>query len=180
MAKFGCIVPGRLWQVDNLLPQPEADQILAIDWLSLTHDPAEANLKNRRQVAWNDPVIQHVGQYINAQLPVINQALNTEFTLIGGHFWIDLPGFTCDLHTDGHIPTAMQLYWTVPSADLGTGFYHFKNNNSLLYQFCSRPNSGYIMLNHLNDDGSQPLQWHAMLNPVPAGTIRVSSYWSFK
>ena len=179
MAEFSCIVPGRLWQVRNLLPQPEADEILAIDWLSLTHDTA-ANLDLRRQIAWYDPVAQHVGQYINQQLPNINSALGTEFTLSGGHFWIDLPGFTCDLHTDGHLPTAMQVYWTVPSAAYGTGFYHFKNNNSLRHQFASRPNSGYIMLNHANPDGSQPLQWHAMLNPVPLGHIRVTSYWCFE
>jgi hypothetical protein len=74
----------------------------------------------------------------------------------------------------------MQLYWTVPGPDWGTGFYRYKDPDSLLYQFESRPNSGYIMLNHLNPDGSQPLLWHAMLNPVPAGHIRVTSYWQFK
>ena len=84
------------------------------------------------------------------------------------------------LHTDGHVPTAMQLYWTVPGTEFGTGFYHYKNLDAILYQFDSRPNSGYIMLNHLNPDGSQPLLWHAMLNPVPANTVRVSSYWRFE
>jgi hypothetical protein len=74
----------------------------------------------------------------------------------------------------------MQVYWTVPSPDYGTGFYRYKTLDSVLYQFQSRPNSGYIMLNHLESDGSQPLQWHGMFNPVPEGTIRVSSYWSFK
>jgi hypothetical protein len=172
-------VPGRLWQVTNLLPELQAQEILDVDWLSLTSDPAETNLNLRRQIAWDDPVKQHVGQYINDQLPAINLALGTEFAQAGGHFWIDLPGFTCSMHTDGHLANSMQIYWITPGAEYGTGFYTYKNVNSLLYQFESRPNLGYIMLNHLNADGSQPLQWHAMLNPVPPGSIRVSSYWQF-
>jgi hypothetical protein len=179
-SKFVNIVPGRLWAVNDLLPADQADEILAVDWLALSQQSGDANLPRRKQIAWNNPVAQQVGQYIDQQLPAINQSLGTEFAQISGHFWIDLPGFACSLHTDGHLPTAMQLYWTVPGPEWGTGFYHFKDPQQLLYQFASVPNSGYIMLNHLNPDGSQPLQWHAMLNPVPEGHIRVTSYWSFK
>ena len=172
---------GRLWSVTDLLPREQAEEILATNWLSLASGPSGGQETwPRRQVAWDDPRAQRYSSYINSCLPEINLALGTKFKRIGGHFWIDLPGFDVAMHTDGHVPTAMQLYWTVPSEEYGTGFYQYKNPDSLLYQFDSQPNTGYIMLNHLEPNGSQPLQWHGMFNPVPEGTIRVSSYWSFE
>jgi hypothetical protein len=180
MTQFTTIVPGRLWQVNDLLTANQAEEIMATDWSSLAWIKGQSQQHwIRKQVLWSDPTAQRYSEYINQCLPEINRALNTEFEHMSGHFWVDSPGFTCDLHTDGHLPTAMQLYWTVPGEDWGTGFYHFKDSEQLLYQFASRPNSGYIMLNHANPDGSQLLQWHAMLNPVPEGHIRVSSYWYF-
>jgi hypothetical protein len=181
MAEFTPVDDGhRLWQVSDLLPPEQAAEIVATDWMALTAGPScgqETWL--RQQVTGSDPTAQRYSSYINACLPEINQVLGTVFGSMAGHFWIDQPGFQVAMHTDGHLPTAMQLYWTVPSQEYGTGFYRYKNLESLLYQFASRPNSGYIMLNHANPDGSQPLLWHAMLNPVPAGHIRVSSYWYF-
>ena len=172
---------GRLWSVEDLLPTDELADIMSTPWMNLAWSPSGGQETwARRQVDWDDATAQRLGGYINAQLPEINRALGTDFTRCVGHFWIDQPGFTVALHTDGHVPNSMQLYWTVPGPDWGTGFYHFKDPKQLLYQFRSTPNSGYIMLNHLAPDGHQPLQWHAMLNPVPEGTIRVSSYWRFE
>lgn len=172
---------GRLWQVSDLLPPAQAAEIVATAWDSLTAGPSNGQeLWRRQQVLWSDPTAQRYSSYINVCLPEINQALGTNFGRAGGHFWIDQPGFEVSMHTDGHLLNAMQLYWTVPGPDWGTGFYYYRNPETLLYQFESRPNSGYIMLNHANDDGSQPLLWHAMLNPVPEGHIRVTSYWSFE
>ena len=179
MTHFIPVVQGRLWQVEDLLPPAQAEEIRATEWFALTQEPGPANLDHRRQITWSDPHAQRYSEYINCCLPEINQALSTEFVRMSGHFWIDLPGFECALHTDGELANSMQLYWCVPGDEWGTGFYHFKDPEQLLYQFRSRPNSGYIMLNHTEPDGSQPLQWHAMLNPVPKGTIRVTSYWYF-
>lgn len=171
----------RLWQVQDLLPIEQAEEISATDWLNLETGPSGGQETwPRRQVVWSDPRAQRYSEYINASLPEINLALGTAFTRAGGHFWIDLPGFEVAMHTDGHVPTAMQLYWSVPGPEYGTGFYQYRRSDSLLYQFDSRPNSGYIMLNHLDPAGSQPLLWHGMFNPVPPGTIRVSSYWRFE
>ena len=171
----------RLWQVCDLLPAEQAEEIQATDWSSLhTHLSLRQESWTRRQVALDDPVSQRYNAYINSQLPQVNQALGTNFERSSGHFWIDPPGFTVGLHTDGHRPNAMQLYWTVPGPEWGTGFYRHKRQDSLLYQFRSQPNSGYIMLNHLAADGSQPLLWHGMFCPVPEGHIRVTSYWSFE
>jgi hypothetical protein len=172
---------GRLWQIDDLLPKEQADEITSTDWSTATTVLSSGQESwSRRQINGDNPLIQQYVRYINNCLPEINSALGTEFkSMAAGYFWIDLPGFTVGLHTDGHVPNSMQLYWTVPSDAYGTGFYHYKQPDSLLYQFLSRPNSGYIMLNHPDEDGSQPLIWHAMFNPVPEGSIRVSSYWRF-
>lgn len=170
----------RLWHVHDLLPQQQVDEILAIPWTELPWQ--KENLQEhwpRRKITNDIPEVHRVSLYIEKCLPEINQILGTEFHSCSGHWWIDEPGFTCSMHTDGHLPNAMQLYWIVPSDQYGTGFYHFKNTNSLKYQFASVPNSGYIMLNHLDPDGSQPLQWHGMFNSVPADTYRLSSYFYF-
>ena len=171
----------RLWEVTDLLPKEQAEEIVATDWSTVATglQPGQESWA-RGRVNWNDPQAQRYSSYINHWLPEINSALGTTFESMSGSFWIDRPGFTVDLHTDGHLSNAMHLYWTVPNDTLGTGFYRYKDPKSILYQFSSKPNSGYIMLNHLADDGSQPLLWHAMFNPVPKDTIRVSSYWLFK
>ena len=172
---------GRLWAVEDLLPPDQLADIMATPWQDLAWNPSGGQESwPRRQIAWDDPTAQRLGSYISAELPQINRALGTAFRQCGGHFWVDQPGFTVPLHTDGHVPNAMQMYWTVPGAEWGTGFYRYKHTDSLMYQYQSRPNTGYIMLNHLEDNGSQPLLWHAMLNPVPEGAIRVTSYWRFE
>lgn len=180
MAQFTTIVPGRIWQVTNLLPSEQVKEILATDWPSLEWVKGQKQEHwIRRQVAWNDPTAQQLGSYITKQLPAINQGIGTEFKTAAGFFWIDEPGFTVPMHTDGHLANSLQMYWIAPDETYGTGFYNYKNPDSLLYQFLSRPNTGYLMLNHPNTDGSQLLQWHGMFQPVPTGHIRVSSYWQF-
>ena len=182
MTKFTNIVPGRLWQVTDLLPQNQVEEILATDWLNVPWTKAsKQETWLRREILQDSTIIQPLNGYICEMLPAINSALGTSFERMAGKFWVDNAGFTVGMHTDGHLPTAMQMYWNMPnhSQDYGTGFYHYKKQNSLLYQFLSRPNTGYIMLNHLNEDGSQPLQWHGMFNPVPNKTIRVTSDWLF-
>ena len=171
----------RIWQVNDLLPPEQVQEILATDWMSLpwANSPQQQEWL-RREVRWDCPEAQRLSQYFNSQLDAINQAVGTNFTQPSGQFWIDLPGFTCAMHTDGHLANSLQMYWIVPGPDYGTGFYHYKNKDSLLYQFASVCNTGYMMLNHLNEDGSQPLQWHGMFNPVPEGSIRVSTYWQFR
>ena len=171
---------GRLWQVRDLLPATELADILAVDWLNVgwQSSPGQEGWR-RRLLSYDDPAVVKVNQYIHNTLPAINQAMGTNYSDFGGHFWLDEPGFKVDLHTDGELPNAMQMYWVMPSEDYGTGFYHYKSTQSLQYQFASLPNTGYILLNHHNPDGSQPLLWHAMLNPVPPGTYRLSSYWYF-
>jgi len=171
---------GRLWQVNNLLSEEQVQHITQINWQSARTDRAQGqHFWLRKQVVWDDPVVQLPARWHDDKLAQINSAAGTDFVHAGGVFWIDYPGFDCAMHTDGHLPNSLQMYWIVPGPDYGTGFYRYRSRDSLLYQFSSVVNTGYLMLNHLNPDGSQPLLWHAMFNPVPEGFIRVSSYWQF-
>ena len=73
----------------------------------------------------------------------------------------------------------MQIFWVAPGKQYATQFYKSKNANDPITQLEFVPNTGYLMLNMLNEDGSQPLNWHGMLNKVPADTFRVTSYTTF-
>jgi hypothetical protein len=182
MAEFACVDDrGRLWSVRDLLSPEQCEDILQVDWLNMPWNraPQQAHWR-RRTIAWDHPVSQRLSTVINSYLPQINHALHTDFSRAFGNFWLDEPGFDVAMHTDGHLPAVMQLYWHQPGTDYGTGFYRYRTRSSLLHQFRSEPNTGYIMLNHLDDDGSQPLQWHGMFNPVPLNMYRVSSYWYFE
>ncbi len=168
----------RLWQVSDLVSPDELNDILSVDWLSGSwrRGPRQESWK-RRLLDWDHPEVIRVNKLIEKQLPVINSALGTNYTNFGGQFWLDEPGFDVVLHTDGELPNAMQMYWVMPDETYGTGFYFYKSSNTLQYQFMSYPNTGYILLNHANEDGSQPLFWHGMFRTVPEGSYRLSSYW---
>ena len=179
MTKFTCVDDrSRLWQVENLVTDDQLQDIISLDWIGIEKSDHSAFLK-RKIVDTKNNDVQRVSSYITNNLHKVNQALGTSFHSCYGDFWVDYPGFTIDMHTDGHLSNTMQLYWIVSGPEHGTGFYFYKNKSYLLYQFQSIPNTGYIMLNDLDPDGSQPLQWHGMFNPVPVNSIRVSSYWYF-
>jgi hypothetical protein len=168
----------RLWQVEDLISAEELTDLLSVDWLSVDwkRGPGQEGWK-RRLLDWDRPEVIRVNQHIQKQLPKINAALGTNYTNFGGQFWLDEPGFDVAIHTDGELPSAMQMYWVAPDETYGTGFYFYRSTNTLQHQFMSRPNTGYILLNHVNEDGSQPLFWHGMFNTVPEGAYRLSSYW---
>ena len=152
-------------------------ELINMDWLNFPYTQIQ-NQKHlhRRTINNNHPLVDRASKYITDQLPAINNGIGTNFRIATGHFWIDEPGFSIDIHTDGELPNAMQMYWFAPGDEFGTGFYNSRNANDLLYQFFSTCNTGYIMLNSLNEDGSQPLLWHGMLKTVPENCYRLTSY----
>ena len=127
------------------------------------------------------PVLQEVSNCIWQCIEEIEQLCGVVFAnkYPPTVWWYDEPGFDVTMHTDGHLPSTMQLFWIAPSKEFATQFYEFKNLNSCISQLEFIPNSGYLMLNMLDENGSQPLQWHAMLNKVPKNMFRVTSYTTF-
>lgn len=175
---------GRLFRVEDLLPRELLTKLLALDWNTLPWE------RENQQEMWarnsinkfEVPELNEACQYIASLHHWLEDRFNIQFeyqTNTGNtNWWVDQPGFTTPMHTDGELPMSLQMYF-VGDISLGTSFYTYKNENSLIQKFEFLPNTGYMMLNGKNPDGSQPLHWHAMLTPVPEGTYRVSSYTVF-
>jgi hypothetical protein len=167
-----------LFAVTDVFPQTLVDQIISTDWLSLPWKRQQGQeLWARRCIdnsalSWShewDQRCQHLWS-------VIGQEIGYKLSNYQGTaWWLDEPGFTCTMHTDGEMPGAMQMTW-IGDKNLGTVFYYYKNSNSLRHQFVVSPNTGYIMINQLQPEGYRKLQWHDMPTPVPQNQFRVSSY----
>lgn len=168
-----------LFEVSDVFPQHIVDHIMSTDWLAApwSRQSGQETWARRRI---DDSVLSWLPQwekYFDTLLPQIEQAMNRTLTgYRGTAWWVDEPGFTCSMHTDGQMPGAMQIAWIGAAEDLGTCFYHQRDKNTLRHRFQCQPNTGYIMINTPNSQGEHRPQWHAMLNAVPPGTFRLTSY----
>lgn len=173
----------RLFLVEDIFEKSVVDKILNLDWPNLEWKRGNAQEKwPRRQIDCTvDPVLQHAVNNIWDLVEEMGNLCNVKFN--NPHpptwWWYDEPGFDVNIHTDGHLPSTMQLFWVAPDESYATTFYKSKNKNDAFTNFKFIPNTGYIMLNMPNKDGSQPLQWHGMLNTVPKNAFRVTSYTTF-
>lgn len=168
-----------LYFVEDAVPQSLANVILSTPWLDLPWKPQEGQEQwHRRKI--DDSALPWALQWDLACHAIWGQiASAVGYNLadyMGTAWWLDEPGFVCPLHTDGEMPGAMQLCWIGARIDLGTTFYWYKDQASKRYQFPMTPNSGYVMINRPNQDGSRNLLWHGMLTPVPRNTFRLTSY----
>lgn len=171
----------RLFVVEDLLPSALVEHLSTICWLDLpcSKQPGQESWSRRLITADNNAVLGTINLYVQNLLVQLSEQTGVTFTGCSTSWWVDEPGFTVPLHTDGELPSSMQMFWVAPGTEFGTTFYNYKNTNDIKHQFEFKPNTGYIMLNMPNLDGSQPLQWHGMLNPVPNNTVRVTSYTTF-
>ena len=172
-----------LFQVTDLVPSDLLQQILATDWLNVPHStqPCQETWPRRRielhDLSWGDQWTTNQQQIWFRISTMINMPLLSHHH---GHtvFWLDHEGFDCPIHTDGALPGAMQMYW-IGHSEQGTCFYHDSQGQQVRKQFESQANTGYIMTNPLNNAESTGL-FHGMLNPVPVGTFRLTSYTLLK
>lgn len=167
-----------LFSVSDIVSEDLKQKILSTPWTDLdyTAQPAQENWPRRL-------IIKDQLPWLNQWTDELTQAWSQLESDIGVKlepytdtaFWIDEPGFTCTIHTDGEMPGSLHLSW-IGESGLGTTFYHSKNPKHVRHrhEFC--PNSGYIMINQANDVGYRHLQWHGMLEPVPADSFRLTSY----
>ena len=170
-----------LFAITDLIPQEIVEKITQTPWLSLKYQLEEGNRNLRRRIfndqlswinEWHDCIMQAWTAIEKETKCVHLECQNTDST----GFWIDMPTYTCPMHTDGELPGAIQMYWISSCQDLGTTWYHYKDPNMIRHSFEFKPNTGYIMINQPNRDGYRKLQWHGMLTPVPDNSFRVSSY----
>ena len=167
-----------LFAVTDVFSQPLVKKIISTDWMTLPWQRQEGQemWARRRILNHSLPWSQEWDQCCKQLWPTISKAIGFEvINYQGTAWWVDEPGFTCAMHTDGEMPGAMQMTW-IGNVNLGTSFHHYKNPDALRHQFEVLPNTGYIMINQPDQFGYRKLQWHAMLNPVPVDRYRVSSY----
>jgi hypothetical protein len=164
-----------LFEISDVFPTSITELIANELWLDLPWCRQEGQEAWRRRrilpssISWIDQWHEHLCEVwprIELQLgrPIAPYADTA--------FWVDEPGFTCSLHTDGEMPGSMQLVWR----GSGTSFYWYKNFHSLRYQTPNNVNGGYIMINKANEQQYRKLLWHAMPEPVPANDFRLTSY----
>lgn len=168
-----------LFRVEQAVDQSLVDNIMSTDWLNLPWQRQEGqeNWSRRRIDNTALPWIDQWHAYMRHIWPDVEHQLGIQIhDYTDTAFWIDEPGFTCTMHTDGEMPGSLHLTWIGSKDTHGTAFYWYKDPGTLRYQVPMSPNSGYIMINKANDQGYRKLLWHAMLTPVPINTIRLTSY----
>jgi len=162
-----------LFCVEHAVSAKLANVITATDWLNLEWSPQEGqeSWPRRRIKDSAIPWIDQWHQEVSAQWSTIEQGIGRKLQhYCGTAWWLDEPGFTCSMHTDGELPGSMHLTWRGP----GTAFYWYNDPSTLRYQTPEQPNAGYIMVNQADAQGYRRLLWHAMLAPSTA--YRITSY----
>jgi hypothetical protein len=166
-----------LFVVSNIFSADLVDKILSTSWLELpTVENTGQNKWLRRKIVtdnlpWHNQFISELHQQQDTIFKNTGRYIQPEHSW----FWLDEPGFTCAVHTDGELPGSLHLMW-IGSSELGTTFYNTKNNKDVRKQFALIPNTGYVMINCADSTGYRLLQWHGMPTPVPKNTFRLTSY----
>jgi hypothetical protein len=162
-----------LFKVEQAVSAELADQVSVTNWLELpwSRQEGQESWARRRITDAAIPWIDKWHRELNDQWPTIQQQLGRKLHPYSGTaWWLDEPGFTCSMHTDGEMPGSMHLTWRGP----GTAFYWHKNPGTLRYQTPEQPNAGYIMINQADEQEYRQLLWHAML--TPSDSYRITSY----
>lgn len=167
-----------LFCVSNAVSTELEQKILATPWLTLRHmrQEGQENWPRRRIKDSEIPWLDQWQHEITGTWAQLEQQLQIKLEPYAGTaWWVDEPGFTCAIHTDGEMPGSLHVNW-IGTKSLGTTFYHSKNPEHVRFRTEFLPNSGYAMINQTDKDGYRHLQWHGMLDPVPANTFRLTSY----
>ena len=173
---------GHLYLASNIFPQQLIDQVATIDWNLAAYDRiAIGGTFKRRRLIYDPARDSEFDNYVwKVLVPQIEQECSVVFTDTQQHsfdWWIDEPGFRPLMHTDGDLPSALQIYWQpIDRLDLGTAFYSTADIKNLTHYFSNVPNTGYLMF---NSHDPRPELWHDMQNEVPEGVLRLSLYITF-
>lgn len=168
-----------LFRVEQAVDQQLVDKILSTNWLNMPWQRQEGQENWRRRRIDNSalPWIAEWDSAMQKVWPNLEQQLGIPVHgYTGTAFWLDEPGFTCSMHTDGEMPGSLHLTWIGSKPTHGTAFYWYKDPNALRYQTPMQPNAGYIMINRRDENDYLKLLWHAMLTEVPADSFRITSY----
>ena len=167
-----------LFAVSGMIPTTIEQKILQTPWLDLQYSLEEGNRNLRRRI--HDNQLSWINEWHDAVFQVWHTLQKStgcrHLKYLDTGFWVDMPTYTCPLHTDGELPGSIQMYWIGSTADIGTTWYHYKDPDKIRHSFKFISNTGYLMINQPESNGYRKLQWHGMLTPVPENSFRVTSY----
>jgi hypothetical protein len=175
-----------LFQVEDLVPESLLAKINSTDWLSLPYEITDKQEHFVRKsildetLPWNQEWRDNIDLFRRTVL--LKLLADMGIRLKQWHtttWWIDEPGFNCGMHVDDpRVKVVIQMYWIGQEIN-GTTFYNSDNFDSVRKQFIAKPNTGYLAI-HIKDDNNQlPELWHAMMEPIPENTFRLTSFTWF-
>jgi len=174
----------RLLSITQAVDQNYLHQLNNIDWLTYSWIRDEYYHENstfrRRILQPHCDLMQIIDSAILQLIPQINQLCNTEYMTCGSVWHLCENGFVCPLHTDGHKPNVMIVYWQTPGPEFGTTFYNSTDLSDIFHEFAGIPNTGFFVNYEPFDDGIWPEMWHASLMSVPMGRYRLLTQYEFQ
>ena len=160
-----------LFRVERIIPSNIENEILKIDWLSEPWSRQEAQETWARRKINRNYSIDMLHNWIISNIKNFSTVTKLDLKFASTAMWLDEEDFKVTPHPDtDKIHVALQIFWSYNCVNLGTKFYH--NATTIRYDFPYIINTGYLMINN-------PRQIHGMMNPVPKGTYRLSSYTAF-
>lgn len=164
-----------LFQVQDLVPESLLDKINSTTWLDLPHSVTEQQQNFVRKNIVDEQLMWNNEWRDSLYLLMTTFCQQTNIKLRPWHktnWWIDEPGFCCPIHLDEpRVKVGLQMFWS-GNKNLGTTFYNSNNLQDVRKNFEFIPNSGYITFNQSNT-------WHAMMEPIPKDTFRLTSFTWF-
>lgn len=168
-----------LYTISDVYSADLVTKILATPWLEQPWrpQPNQESWPRRRIDLMDLPWCQQWEQETRRSWFRLSMALQRpllQYSMAYTYFWVDMPGFTCGLHTDGHLAGAVQLAWH-GSEELATRFYTGEDRANIRLHKPFVTNTGYVMVNRTGQMHETGL-WHDMPVPVPENQYRVTSY----
>lgn len=173
----------RLFSVQLAITPEYVKRLNQVDWLSRPYEmddhSSESDTFQRRILTECLDVQAMIDVEIQKLVPKINEIAEKNYTSVGSTWQICEPNFVCPMHTDGHKPNVMIIYWQAPGVEWGTTFYNTNDPTDVWYEFPAVPGTGFFA-NYEPELGEPwPLMWHASLKAVPENHYRLLTQYEF-
>jgi hypothetical protein len=169
----------RLWAISDIWHQELVNQVMAIDWLDEPAVKSPGDMACRAVLNPQHQCIKSLDEIMLKHLPEINRITHSNFATCYSMWTMCETGYISPIHHDGELPNNMLIFWHAPDRSYGTTFYNSDSSNDIAHQFESVAGTGYLMLNHADDTGNRPVQYHGMIKRIPANCWRLISAWQF-
>lgn len=158
-----------LFLVEDFYPQEIIEQINQTNFFEYKYEPIMVQGVYTRRNIKADKLLRRLESISHKSMSKLSKQIGVDVSLDNCGFWLDTAGYYMDKHIDGinHVIAGMQIYITEGDKSLGTCFYN--TDGSIRYQFPYKVNSGYLMINNID-------QVHAMPNKLPDDSHRFSVY----